>query len=295
MNPANFDNIFSAYYKIYRTEATTPSSTDDEYTIGLALANESLNHWANYDGVYWNDLWTTNQLDNASGTQTVSTNTAAYTAPSNLREAGGFVKIKDSSNNTVDTYPIIQSHEVQFKNDDANYAYFREGVNYYSTGTASQSGTTITGSGTTFTSAMTGMEIQFSTGETATVTYVSATSLTASVSQTVASASYKIISRKKTLVLNPAPTSTVNGYDLDYDYYKRPTLYTTGVSVSEIPDPYFIVHRMLYLRFRGSRNPYMNTALRDSENRLAAMKMDNDSGTYANPWKLPSDGSSFGG
>lgn len=88
------------------------------------------------------------------------------------------------------------------------------------------------------------------------------------------------------LNLNPVPTSTQNGKTLDYVYYKTPTLFTTGTDVTEMSDPYFIVHRMLANRFRASRNPYTNSALRDAENALGIMKMRNDSGSWANPWSV---------
>ena len=279
----NFDEIFSAYYRQYRAEATVPISTDDEYTIAMSLANEAVSRWENYDSTYWRELFTTNQLDNATGTQTITTGTTTYLAPDNFREAGGLVKIKDSNGDIVQRYPIVNVNEVQFQGEDSTYAYFRRGANYYSTGTASQSGTTITGSGTTFTSAMTGMEIQFLTGETATITYVSATSLTASVSQTVSSTTYKIISNRWNLVLNPAPTSAINGYDIEYDYYKSATPFTTGVSETEMSNPYYIVHRILANRFRASRNPYYSSANKDAEDALKMMQGDNNSGNWANP------------
>ena len=88
------------------------------------------------------------------------------------------------------------------------------------------------------------------------------------------------------LNLNPAPTSTLNGKKLEYVYYKTPTEFSTGSDITEMSNPYFIVHRMLANRFRSSRNPFYEDALRDAENALAKMKMDNDSGTWANPWSL---------
>ncbi len=86
-----------------------------------------------------------------------------------------------------------------------------------------------------------------------------------------------------TLNLNPAPDAALNGMELKYVYYKSPTTYASGTDVSEIPNPYFIVHRMLANRFRASRNPYYTDALRDAEDALQIMKMENDSGTWSNP------------
>jgi len=303
MNNPTYDEIFSMMYTLYRAEATVPvgeglasTAWDDEYVIGMRLANEAIQRWANYDGVYWKELFDTNQSD-GSGTQTITTGTTTYSAPTNMREAGGFVKVKDSSGNTVQSYPIIEPQEAQFRDDNGTYCYFTTSPHYYSTGTASQSTTTITGSGTTWTSAMVGMEFVFATGESATITaFGSTTSLTASVSQTVASTTYNINTSGYKLHLNPAPTATINGYDIDYVYYKKPTELTTGLSRTECPNGMFLVHRMLANRFRASRNPYYSSALRDAEDALSIMKLDNDSGNWANPWKLADNsGSVWGG
>ena len=56
-----YSDIFTAYYTLYRSEATVPASTDDEYTIGLRFANEAISRWANYDSTYWKELFTTAQ------------------------------------------------------------------------------------------------------------------------------------------------------------------------------------------------------------------------------------------
>ena len=291
----DFATIFQAFYSQFRADSDVPTSTDDEYTVGMRLANEAINRWANYDGTYWRELFTTLQTD-GGGTQTVSTGVTDYLVPFSFKEAGGFVRVKDSNGNTVEKYPIIEVQEAQFQGDDSPYCYFAKGQNYYSTGTVSQSTTTVTGSGTTFTSAMVGMQIQYASGEVATITaYTSATSLTVSPSQTVASTTYKIVNKGYTLHLNPAPTSNLNGLDLDYIFYREPSTFTTGTSKTEVPDPYFIVHRMLASQFRAARNPYYSSAKADAENALRQMQLDNNSGTWANPWSLADNsGTQFG-
>lgn len=98
-----------------------------------------------------------------------------------------------------------------------------------------------------------------------------------------------------TLHLNPSPDAAINGMDIDYTYYKLPTLFTTGSDTTEMSEPYFIVHRALWARFRGSRNPYSNEAKADAEDVLKTMQMDNNSGNWANPWKLADNsGSTWG-
>lgn len=291
----DYDAIFTAYYTAYRAESTVPTSSDDEYTIGMRYANAAINRWANYDATYWKELFTTLQT-NGGGTQTITTGVTDYLAPGNFREAGGMVKVKNSSGQVVQEYPIIEPQEAQFRDSLDTHAYFTRGQNYYSTGTVSQSTTTLTGSGTTFTSAMVGMQVQFDSGQTATITaFGSTTSLTVSPSQTVASTTYKIVNPGWTLHLNPAPQSSLNGLDIDYTFYKKATEFTTGTSTTEMANPYFIVHHMLYPRLRASRNPYMNTALRDAEDALKVMQMDNNSGTWASPWKVADNsGSEWG-
>ncbi len=295
MNTDNFDDIFETFYTLYRGEEEIPASTDPEYTVAMRLSKEAISTWADYDGTYWKELFDTNQND-GSGAQTIVTNQTRYAGPTNMREAGGFVKIKNSSNVTVQTYPIIEPQEAQFKDDNGTYCYFTKSPLYYSTGTASQSATTITGVGTTWTAAMVGMQFVFVTGETATITaFTSTTSLTASVSQTVASAAYRILTTGFTLNLNPAPSASLSGMDIDYVYYKNPTYFTSGSTVTEMSNPMFIVHRMLGQRFRVSRNPYYQSAIKDAENALRVMQAENNSGSWANPWSTQDNSGSHWG
>ena len=213
-----FDGIFTAFWAQYRADASVPLSTDDEYTIGLRLANEAVNHWKTYEGTFWKELFTTLQESEGGA---ITTDITQYDAPDDFAEAGGNIKVLNSSDKVIQTYPIIEPQDAQFKSDNATYAYF--------SGSPSEG-------------------------------YI--------------------------LNINPAPTSTLNGKNIDYVYYKNPTEFATGSDITEMSNPYFIVHRMLANRFRASRNPYYNAALRDAENALAKMKIDNDSGTWANPFKL---------
>lgn len=228
----NAGQLFDAYYKQYRNEATSPSTSstnpDDEWTIFLGLANEAINRWANYDGTYWKELFTT--LSNEGESITVQQNVTDYDAPDNFKEGGGFVSVKDSNGNTVRTYAIKEPNEVQFLTDASQYAWFYgDQVNGY------------------------------------------------------------------TLRLNPVPDSSVNGMTMDYAYYKTPSLFTTATDVTEMPEPYFIVHRALWSRFRGTRNPYSNEAKADAEDVLKTMQLKNNSGNWADPWSLADNsGTVFG-
>jgi hypothetical protein len=120
----DFDDIFAQYYSLYRGEADTPASTDDEYTVALALSKEAITRWANYDGTYWKELFTTAGTNGTGAVLTVATGTTSYAAPTAMREAGGFVRVKDAQGFTVQSYPIIEPEQVQFRNDLATYCYF---------------------------------------------------------------------------------------------------------------------------------------------------------------------------
>lgn len=226
----NFDDIFQAYYTLFRGESDIPASDDEEYTIALRIANEAVNRWAFYDNTYWKTLFTTLQLS-GDGDSTIVTGQTDYDCPGDFQEAGGQVKVKDSNGNTQQTYNIIEPQEAQFRTDSATYAYF--------------TGSPVEG---------------------------------------------------YTLTLNPAPDSSLSGMDIDYIYYKTPTTFSTGTDISECPDPYFIVNRMLAQQFRVNRNPYYQSAKNDAENALKQMQMTNNSGSWANPWKLADNsGTRFGG
>ena len=98
------------------------------------------------------------------------------------------------------------------------------------------------------------------------------------------------------LNINPAPDSTLDGHSIDYLYYKTASNFVLGTDISEMSDPYFIVHRMLANRFRSSRNPYYSSAKQDAEDSLRTMQLQNNSGTWSNPWSVPDrSGTAFGG
>lgn len=126
--PLDFDSIFSAYYTLFRADSDIPTSTDDEYTVALGLANEAISFWAHYDSTYWKELFATLQTAPVGAVTTLTTGTKTYAAPTAFVSAGGNVKVLDSNNNVIQTYPIIEPQEAQFKGDYADYAYFTRAV-----------------------------------------------------------------------------------------------------------------------------------------------------------------------
>lgn len=215
-----YDEIFEAYYSLYRAEAQIPASTEDEYKIGIPLANEAINRWANYDNTMWKELFITLQ-DADDGDKLVSS-AVDYSCPEDMKTVGGYVAVRDDDGNTVRRYPIIEPQDAQFRTDNSFYAFV----------------TGDPGNG-----------------------YV--------------------------MHLNPAPDDAIIGLNLDYVYYKKPSLFTlNGGETTEMPQPYFIVHRMLANRFRSSRNPYYGSAKTDAEDVLRTMQLENNSGNWANPWSV---------
>lgn len=124
MANGDFNDIFSQYYTLYRAESDVPASDDDEYSIALVLSKEAINRWANYDATYWKELFV-RSIDAVDGDNVIVASTTDYAAPTDMREAGGFIKLRDATTNAVQAnYPIIDPQEAQFKNDNSRYAYF---------------------------------------------------------------------------------------------------------------------------------------------------------------------------
>jgi hypothetical protein len=115
------DDLFQAYWSLYRGESEIPASTDPEYTIALRLFNEGINHWETYDGTAWKELYA--QFKDEEGT-TVSTGTTDYDAPGNFKKEEGDVKVLDANDKILQKYPVVDIREVQFQADGATYAYF---------------------------------------------------------------------------------------------------------------------------------------------------------------------------
>lgn len=79
-----------------------------------------------------------------------------------------------------------------------------------------------------------------------------------------------------TLVLNPAPTSELNGLTLNYDYYKRATAFTATTSKSEMSDPFYIVHGVVAELHKADNNLALyDSSLAEAEDRLKQMVMRN--------------------
>lgn len=94
-----------------------------------------------------------------------------------------------------------------------------------------------------------------------------------------------------TLNINGDITAAMAGLHMNYVYYKKPDILSTGSDLPNMSQPYFIVHRSLANRFRGSRNPYYQSAKNDAEDILKTMQMENNSGSWSDPWQLQDNSS----
>lgn len=221
----DLDSLFSAYYSLYRTEADTPASSDDEYIVFKALSKEAINRWANYDNTFWKELYQTLQRSEDGENKLVSGQNE-YTTPEDMRVAGGFLRIYDDNGTTQRRIKIIEPQDTQFQTDTTPYCYFVGNPN---------SGFTLN--------------------------------------------------------INGDIPAEQAGLNMDYVYYKKPVVLTAGNDTPDMSQPYFIIHRSLANRFRGSRNPYYQSAKNDAEDILRTMQIENNSGNWADPWKLADNSS----
>lgn len=118
-----FEELFEQYYNLYRAEADTPASTEDEYVVAIRLANEAINRWASYDNTMWLQLYTT-LLASGDGDDTIVDGVTEYAAPADFVMAGGDLKIVDTDGKTLETVRVIPPEESQFMADGTRYAYF---------------------------------------------------------------------------------------------------------------------------------------------------------------------------
>ncbi len=81
--------------------------------------------------------------------------------------------------------------------------------------------------------------------------------------------------------------TSYNGWDIDYGYYKKPTLIEDGSTITEVSDPNFIIQSMLQSRFVNSRNGFAyNDAKEEATKALSNMVIENISGSPGNAWNL---------
>lgn len=221
----DLDELFSAYYTLYRVEADVPNSTDDEYKVFVGLSREAINRWSNFDNTFWKELWQTLQIAQ-DGDLTIVAAQNEYACPGDMRIAGGKIRLFDGNGVTKLRIPIIEPQDTQFMSDTARYAFFTGDPN-----------------------------------------------------------------NGFILTINGDITADMVGLNINYVYYRKPDLLVIGEDLPQMSQPYFIIHRSLANRFRGSRNPYYQSAKNDAEDVLKTMQIENNSGNWSDPWKLADNSS----
>ena len=114
--------IIEAAYSIQETEADTPVSGEDDYTIATRRINSGINMWEYEEGMLWNELWTKLSAA-ATGDKTTSAGDKVYDCPTDFRFPGGYVRL---SNGTTSTYfQVVKNYDSSaLDNRDANICWF---------------------------------------------------------------------------------------------------------------------------------------------------------------------------
>lgn len=114
-------NLQDAVQGLYEGDTSTPAATDEDYLARREIFNAAINRWEEYEGTLWRELWGT-LTDAADGTKTTAASTLAYSAPTNFRFPGGYVRLSGDSNTY---YRVIPVEKVQaLDNVDKKVVYF---------------------------------------------------------------------------------------------------------------------------------------------------------------------------
>lgn len=196
-------DIQNAIAALYESTNASPATTDEDYLTRRLLMNRALHRWERLPGFFWDSLWTRTA-------PTAVTSSSTYTAPADLRRAGGWVDVLDTDGITrLKRYPVIKPNDAQAKSATDTFAYF--------------TGSDVAG---------------------------------------------------RTLNLNPAPDSSIIGKNFVYNYYKKVTEYTAPTTISEIPDPEYIIHSVVAELWKGDNNTASyQTSLAEAEERLKGLQI----------------------
>jgi len=101
-----------------------------------------------------------------------------------------------------------------------------------------------------------------------------------------------------TLYINFSGSSNY-GWIIDFPMYRTPTYFNAtstgdgsgnvvedGLTVTEVPDSSFLINFMMARRLFGTRNPFYQQCLKDSEIALKGMQIKNGTGQAGNTWNL---------
>lgn len=97
------------------------------------------------------------------------------------------------------------------------------------------------------------------------------------------------------LVLSPTPVTEEVGKTIKYDYYKKATEYTATSTISEIPDPEYIVHSVVAELWKSDGNEgNYDSSLAEAEERLKGMEVAHVANIDWQDNSIPDLGDGFG-
>jgi hypothetical protein len=125
----DYDAIFAEYYPLYRGQASVPGSGDREYLLGIPMANNAIRKWDRADGVLWNELKTSAQVEQ-DGDLVVDTTATVYQGSDNMRKPPAKVRLTDPANSQhyFDLTTVSQD-KIEDINPQSSYAYFTGSAN----------------------------------------------------------------------------------------------------------------------------------------------------------------------
>lgn len=111
------DDLQDAIHALLENDSETPEFGDDSYTVRTRLLNQSIRVWENERDVLWKELWATETGD------TVLVGDTTYSAPSDFKMPGGYIKFTDS-NDSVTKLRVIDVEDFQRLEGEHKVCYF---------------------------------------------------------------------------------------------------------------------------------------------------------------------------
>lgn len=103
-------NQFQQYlHALYQGDSNTPESGDDDFTYRTSLLVSSIHDWDNEPGIFWAELW---KMNSTAQTQTTNGVATTFTASTDFRFPGGFVRLVNSSGNST-FYKVKRAQEIE--------------------------------------------------------------------------------------------------------------------------------------------------------------------------------------
>lgn len=110
-------------HTLYQGDTETPDEADADWATRLLILEGTIRAWDSEKGILWDELWALNDTEQESS-QTTDGSTTAFDCTDNFRKPGGYVRLINSSGDTV-FYSVKKPHEVEiYRNTSEKIAYF---------------------------------------------------------------------------------------------------------------------------------------------------------------------------